>query len=571
MGGLCSKPVQKSNPYADTNGSFNAYKASEVPRPAMRTNVPQPIAREVAANRSQEIKPPQEPSIGVRQNSASRRGSDGDDFYDGIPRYPMQKSRSVRTQVAVAKVSEVSSRLSRGAVEVFDTLSSSMSSLNTGSGFASTVETKGNELGILAFEVANTVVKGSSLMQSLSKRSIRHLKEDVLPSEGVQNLISRDMDELLRIVEADKREELKVFSGEVVRFGNRCKDPQWHNLDRFFEKISRELTPQKQLKEEAETVMQQLMNMVQYTAELYHEQHTLDRFEQDYQRKRIEDCISSVPQKGDGLNVLRGELKSQRRQVKSLKKKSFWSRSLEEVMEKLVDIMHFLLLEIHSIFGSAESYVPSKASLSHQKLGPAGLSLHYANIILQIDTLVGRSSSMPPNMRDTLYQSLPPNIKSALRSKIQSFRVKDELSITDIKAEMEKTLQWLVPIATNTAKAHHGFGWVGEWANTGTEVNRKPTGPFDIIRIETLHHADRQKTETYVLEQLVWLHYLVTKCSTNGTSMKSPMKSPVRPSHQKSNNEAKRAAPFSILPQLTSEAEDSETPRDMPKKSEEED
>lgn len=32
------------------------------------------------------------------------------------------------------------------------------------------------------------------------------------------------------------REELKVFSREVVRFGNRCKDPQWHNLDRYFEK-----------------------------------------------------------------------------------------------------------------------------------------------------------------------------------------------------------------------------------------------------------------------------------------------------------------------------------------------
>ncbi|KAJ0500099.1 hypothetical protein HanHA300_Chr11g0385921 [Helianthus annuus] len=30
-------------------------------------------------------------------------------------------------------------------------------------------------------------------------------------------------------------EELKIFTGEVVRFGNRCKDPQWHNLDRYLE------------------------------------------------------------------------------------------------------------------------------------------------------------------------------------------------------------------------------------------------------------------------------------------------------------------------------------------------
>lgn len=84
----------------------------------------------------------------------------------------------------------------------------------------------------------------------------------------------------------------------MVRFGNSCKDPQWHNLDRYFEKylkltlvqfsalllplqkwiftlsvvhpitfrLESELTPHKQLKEEAETVMLHLMTLVQYTA-----------------------------------------------------------------------------------------------------------------------------------------------------------------------------------------------------------------------------------------------------------------------------------------------------------------
>ncbi|KAL7246652.1 hypothetical protein ACSBR2_001702 [Camellia fascicularis] len=437
-----------------------------------------------------------------------------------------------------------------------------MTNLNLSSGFVSGVVTKGNKISILAFEVANTIVKGANLMQSLSKESIKHLKEVVLPSEGVQRLISRDMDELLRIAAADKRDELKIFSGEVVRFGNRCKDPQWHHLDRYFEKLSSELTPQKQLKEEAETVMQQLMTLVQFTAELYHELHALDRFEQDYRRKQQEEDNSNAAQRGDGLAILRAELKSQRKLVRSLKKKSLWAKILEEVMEKLVDTVHFLHLEIHNAFGSADGDKPVKNN--NQKLGSAGLALHYANVITQIDTLVTRSSSVPPNTRDALYQGLPPTIKSALRSKLLSFQLKEEHTVPKIKAEMEKTLQWLIPIATNTTKAHHGFGWVGEWANTGSDVNRKATGQVDLIRIETLHHADKEKTEAYILELVVWLHHLVTqsRAATNG-GIRSPTKSPIRSPNRKM---IQLSTHKSSSPSPTLTVEDQEMLRDVSKR-----
>ncbi|XP_019442014.1 PREDICTED: uncharacterized protein LOC109346728 [Lupinus angustifolius] len=469
-------------------------------------------------------------------------GLNVDDINDGIPSLSRALStKSSRSKQAAVKVSEVSSLLGRAgtaglgkAVEVLDTLGSSMTNLNLNSGFTSGVTIKGSKITILAFEVANTIVKGANLMQSLSKENIRHLKEVVLPSQGVQNLISRDMDELLRIAAADKREELKIFCGEVVRFGNRCKDPQWHNLDRYLEKLGSELTPQKQLKEEAEMVMQQLMTFVQYTAELYHELHALDRFDQDYRRKLQEEDNTNATQRGDTISILRAELKSQNKHVRNLKKKSLWSKILEEVMEKFVDIVYSLHLEIHEAFGSADTDKQVEDSQgSHKKLGSAGLALHYANIISQIDTLVSRSGSVPPNTRDALYHGLPPNVKSTLRSRLQSFQVKEELTIPQIRAEMEKTLQWLVPIATNTTKAHHGFGWVGEWANTGSEANRKPAGQTDLLRIETLHHADKDKTEGYILELVVWLHHLVSQVKVGNGGLRSPVKSPIRSPTQK--------------------------------------
>lgn len=103
----------------------------------------------------------------------------------------------------------MSSRIGRAglgkAVSVLDTLGSSMTNLNAATGFNSAPPAKGNEIAIIAFEIANTVVKGYNLMQSISTRSIRNLKEVVFPSEGVQYLVSTDTDELLRIVAADKR------------------------------------------------------------------------------------------------------------------------------------------------------------------------------------------------------------------------------------------------------------------------------------------------------------------------------------------------------------------------------
>ena len=90
------------------------------------------------------------------------------------------------------------------AKDVLDTLGSSMTDLSSG-GFASGVATKGEELEILAFEVANTIVKSLNLIESLSKENIMHLKVTVLYSQGVQNLVSNDFDELLRLVAADKR------------------------------------------------------------------------------------------------------------------------------------------------------------------------------------------------------------------------------------------------------------------------------------------------------------------------------------------------------------------------------
>ncbi|XP_073142752.1 protein PSK SIMULATOR 2-like [Henckelia pumila] len=423
------------------------------------------------------------------------------------------------------------------AVEVLDTLGSSMTNLNSG-GFTTGAVSRGNRISILAFEVANTIAKGSYLLQSLSAENVKFLKNDVLRSEGVKRLVSTDMDELLSVAAADKREEFDVFSREVVRFGNMCKDPQWHNLDRFFSKLDTDPEIHKQQREEAEITMLELNTLAQHTSELYHELHALDRFEQDYQRKLEEVDSLHLPRKGESLAMLQSELKHQRKLVKSLKRKSLWSKSLEQILEKLVDIVTFIHQEISDSFGDNGLVAAAKLSSNKpERLGVAGLALHYANLITQIDNIASRPTSLPANVRDTLYNGLPPTVRASIRSQLHLVDSKSKLTVPLIKSEMEKTLQWLVPVAVDTTKAHQGFGWVGEWANNGNEFGKKTDAHNNLIRLQTLYHADKQKVESCILELVTWLHHLISLVRYRDNGHRPLPKSP--PTCKQSNVNAK--------------------------------
>ncbi|XP_024974695.1 uncharacterized protein LOC112512767 isoform X3 [Cynara cardunculus var. scolymus] len=472
-----SSTTKKGSSYGNARANAYSYHGTGVqPHELKQSNLQSGSTPSTTSTDSSTLEKRQmEEPVSIPKMSISGYGGKEDEFYDGIPRVPAILSEKSRTRGFRVSARKAGSLGIEKAVGVLDTLGSSVTNLNSGSAFVTGPTTK-----------------------------------------GVQTLVSKDVDELLRTVAADKREQLKIFTGEVVRFGNGCKDPQWHNLDLYFEKQNRGLTRPKQLKADPEVVMQQLLTLVQHTADLYRELCVLDKLEQDDQQKHQGGDNSISVSKGRELVIIRQELKSQKKQVKLLKKKSLWSRSMEDVMEKLSDTVIYLNRQIRNAFESAYDNVASSESLSIQHtLGPAGLALHYANIVLQIDTIVSRSSPMTSMARSTLYQSLPPDIEFSFRSKVASFRVGKELDVPDIKAEMEKTLCWLSPVAINTAKAHHGFGWVGEWADTGSGGGRKPNGLNDINRIETLNHADKKTTEAYIVELLLWLNLLINQIKIN--------------------------------------------------------
>ncbi|XP_022951599.1 uncharacterized protein LOC111454363 isoform X1 [Cucurbita moschata] len=399
----------------------------------------------------------------------------------------------------------------RKAVDFLKTFGNSVSNMHTNSGFFTGMASDGREISILAFEVANTISKVANLSRSLSEDNIQLLKKELSQSEGMRQLVSTNVEELLSIAAADKRQEFDVLLREVIRFGNRCKDPQWHNLDQFFSRLDLNDSTQKRARE-ARAAMQELTILAQYTSELYHEIQILERFEQDYRRRVDEVEFMNQAGIGESLSIFQGELNVQRKLVRSFQIKGLWSRNLDEIVEKLVAVVTWINQAIAKAFGDKntdKTLVIEERSIG-QKLGSVGLALHYSNIISQINLIACRPTSIPSNMRDALYRALPTSVKTALRSRLQVVDAsEEEPTYLGVKVEMDKILRWLVPIAVNTTKAHQACGRIGEWASQSKEQSKGRATQSNPIRLQTLYHADKAKTEQQIIELVTLLHHLI--------------------------------------------------------------
>lgn len=96
-----------------------------------------------------------------------------------------------------------------------------------------------------------------------------------------------------------------------------------------------------------------------------------------------------------------------------------------------------------------------------------------------------------------------------------------------------------------------------------SEVNRRPAGQNDLIRIETLHHADKEKTEAYILELVVWLHHLISQSRSGVNGIRSPIKSPIRSPSQKTTLTVSLPENKSNTPSPVLTLEDQEMLRDV--------
>ncbi|KAK9665751.1 hypothetical protein RND81_14G133400 [Saponaria officinalis] len=135
-------------------------------------------------------------------------------------------------------------------------------------------------------------------------------------------------------------------------------------------------------------------------------------------------------------------------------------------------------------------------------VGGSALALHYANVIIVIEKLLRYPHLVGDEARDDLYQMLPHSLRKSLRVNLKSycknFAIYDGALAHDWKENIDGILRWLAPLAHNMIR----------WQSERNVEQQQIVTRTNVLLLETLYFADREKTEAAICELLVGLNYI---------------------------------------------------------------
>lgn len=134
-------------------------------------------------------------------------------------------------------------------------------------------------------------------------------------------------------------------------------------------------------------------------------------------------------------------------------------------------------------------------------LGAAALALHYANLIIVMEKMIKSPQLVGCDARDDLYSMLPSSIRSSLRGRLRGigFSASDPVLAGEWRDALGKILGWLSPLAHNMIKWH---------SERSFEQQNHVIPKTNVLLLQTLYFANKEKTEAAITELLVGLNYI---------------------------------------------------------------
>ncbi|XP_073126555.1 uncharacterized protein [Henckelia pumila] len=135
-------------------------------------------------------------------------------------------------------------------------------------------------------------------------------------------------------------------------------------------------------------------------------------------------------------------------------------------------------------------------------VGGSALALHYANVIIVIEKLLRYPHLVGEEARDDLYKMLPTSLRKTLKTKLKSYvkhlAIYDAPLAHDWRYRLDAMLKWLAPLA------HSMIRWQSERNFEQHQIVTRT----NVLLLQTLYFADREKTEAAICELLFGLNYM---------------------------------------------------------------
>ncbi|KAL5716752.1 hypothetical protein ACHQM5_009876 [Ranunculus cassubicifolius] len=205
-------------------------------------------------------------------------------------------------------------------------------------------------IGVLSYEVSTFMTKVIHLWNCLSDKQIAKTRKQILSSQGVRKLVSKDHHFLLGLLCREIIENLQVLVKYVGGLGKKCNELGLQQFEHVFDDFVNnnvDLYGWEYNVKKMERKVNKMGRFVAVNASLYQEMEVLDEMERSLRRMERGNGCTQI-----GLLKFQQKVVWQRQEVNNVRESSLWVRTFDYTVRLLARSLFSIFGRVKLIFGN---------------------------------------------------------------------------------------------------------------------------------------------------------------------------------------------------------------------------
>ncbi|KAL6998355.1 hypothetical protein U1Q18_008479, partial [Sarracenia purpurea var. burkii] len=269
----------------------------------------------------------------------------------------------------------------------------------------------GNHLGILAFETAKTMSRLVSLYKSLDDSEMLKLVKEVIKSEGVTYLNSKDETFLLALACAERVEDLDKSAATVARLGHKCSDYGLNRFDLVYADLKLGIVDLGKMEygsKDTEKKIEKMEKLISATSRLYTTLEALSELEVS-ERKIMQwkQNRRAFQSQSPNFDLFNQKISYQRKQVRHFRETSLWNQTFDKSIGLMARIVCIVYARICVLFRPYISCLPQVSLRNHRSPQKISEMIRFQPkycLIGPDELIVSRSGPIPITSKPSLVR-----------------------------------------------------------------------------------------------------------------------------------------------------------------------